>query len=237
MGKVYVFLADGFEEIEALASVDLLRRAQVEVVTVGVTGPVVTGSHGVRVEADVDGADWGRDGAGRGSDVYGEAGAPVREMGGAAGGATVGAIGASGGSGAPGASAEGIPAGHGFGLPQDAAMVMLPGGGKGTDNLMESALVADVLGEASRRGIYIAAICAAPTVLHRYGLLEGRRVTAFPSVLCELTGAIVAGGPVQTDGTIITGRSAGVAWDFAHALVTAMAGKEKADDTLAKIYP
>ena len=42
---VYVFLAQGFEEIEALAVVDILRRAELEVKTVGVTGEIVGGSH------------------------------------------------------------------------------------------------------------------------------------------------------------------------------------------------
>lgn len=46
---LYLFLAEGFEEIEALGTLDVLRRAGVETKTVGVTGPVVTGSHGVPV--------------------------------------------------------------------------------------------------------------------------------------------------------------------------------------------
>lgn len=50
---VYVFLADGFEEIEAFAPVDVLRRAGVEVKTVGVTGEYVTGSHGIKTAADI----------------------------------------------------------------------------------------------------------------------------------------------------------------------------------------
>ncbi len=50
---VYVYLADGFEELEALAPVDILRRSGVEVKTVGVTGKTVNGAHGIRVEADI----------------------------------------------------------------------------------------------------------------------------------------------------------------------------------------
>lgn len=50
---IYVCLAEGFEEIEALAPVDILRRAQFEVRTVGVTGEAVTGAHGIRVTADL----------------------------------------------------------------------------------------------------------------------------------------------------------------------------------------
>lgn len=50
---VYVFLAKGFEELEALAPVDVLRRAGVEVKTVGVTGKQVRGSHNISVSCDI----------------------------------------------------------------------------------------------------------------------------------------------------------------------------------------
>ena len=54
MGKVYIFLADGFEEIEALTVVDLLRRAQIDIDMVSITGSLqVTGSHQISVMADV----------------------------------------------------------------------------------------------------------------------------------------------------------------------------------------
>ena len=50
---IYVFLAEGFEEIEALATVDVLRRGELDVCTVGMGGKQVTGAHGITVEADI----------------------------------------------------------------------------------------------------------------------------------------------------------------------------------------
>ena len=49
---IYMFLADGFEEVEALAPLDILRRASLNIKTVGVTGEFVTGVHGITVKAD-----------------------------------------------------------------------------------------------------------------------------------------------------------------------------------------
>ncbi len=50
---IYLLLADGFEEIEALTPVDILRRVGCEVETVGITGKVVVGAHGIPVTADI----------------------------------------------------------------------------------------------------------------------------------------------------------------------------------------
>ena len=50
---VYILLGTGFEEVEALAPLDLLRRAGIEAQTVGINGPVVTGGHGIGVAADI----------------------------------------------------------------------------------------------------------------------------------------------------------------------------------------
>lgn len=56
---VYVILADGFEEVEALCPVDVMRRAGIEVTTVGISGKSATGAHGIRVECDVTADDAG----------------------------------------------------------------------------------------------------------------------------------------------------------------------------------
>ena len=175
--KAFVFLAEGFEEIEALTQVDMLRRGGLNVTTVGVTGKTVTGAHGIAVTADREGA--------------------------------------------------------GFVLPDDTDMVVLPGGMPGTTNLGKSEVVKQALQKASSKGIIIGAICAAPTVLHALGLLGGKRFTAFPGYLQEEA----TGRAVEVDGNIITGRSAGVALAFSHALLVAALGKAAADETLAKVYP
>ena len=175
--KIFVFLAEGFEEIEALTQVDVLRRAGAAVTTVGVTGKMVTGAHGIPVAADVEGS--------------------------------------------------------GFVLPAEADMVVLPGGGPGTERLAASELVAGVLREAAQRGIWIAAICAAPTVLRQAGLLEGKRATAFPGAMDDIS----TGEAVEVDGKIITGRSAGVSLLFARALLLALYGEAQARETIAKLHP
>lgn len=181
MKTVYVFLADGFEEIEAITPIDVLRRAEISVRTVGVTGKTVCGAHSIRVEADLDGAN--------------------------------------------------------FVLPADASMVVLPGGGLGTENLGKSKVVANSLQQADERGIFIAAICAAPTILHEQGLLTGKRVTAFPTVQKSLTDSIVTGHTVEVDGSIITGRAAGVALEFSHSLIEVLLDKKSADEVTASLYP
>ena len=182
---VLVFLAEGFEEIEALTPVDLLRRAGLEVKTAAVghaadSSRVVTGSHGIPVTAD--------------------------------------------------ASAEDFVNGS---CPIEA--VILPGGMPGAKNLDADGAVDAILAKAaSDPDCVIAAICAAPMVLGRRGLLEGIRATCYPGFEEELKGAAVLRsdtpeGRAVTDGRFVTACGMGAATEFALALVKKLKGEDAAE--------
>ena len=176
---VYVLLAPGFEEAEALVPVDLLRRANVETATVSLTGEPVPGSHGITVTADLamDQVDLDR-----------------------------------------------------------AEMVVLPGGGPGYKNLGADPRVERLIRRAVERDIWVAAICAAPTLLGKWGLLEGKQAVCYPGMEDELTGAqLRRGAGVVADGTILTGQAAGVSFQFGKALIETLAGKEAADQVFQGI--
>ena len=166
---VYLFLANGFEEIEALCPLDLLRRAGVEVTTVGIGSEVIRGAHGITVHADIP-------------DIMYRDSTPE--------------------------------------------MIILPGGMPGAKNLDESKTVDIAIKTAKRNNAYIAAICAAPFVLGKRGLLSGKRATCFPGFEDELTGAtIVTDSGVVVDGSIITARGMGVAQKFGLTLVSLLRGE------------
>lgn len=174
---IALFLADGFEELEAIAPLDLLRRAGQEVRTVGVGGRQVTGSHGVTVTCDLE--DHQLD-------------------------------------------------------PEALTMVILPGG-PGAANLDASPVVQRCLDLAADRGLWIGAICAAPYILGKKGLLRGRRATCFPGYEDQLEGAAVTGAPVEVDGPFITARGAGAAQEFGLALVAVLTAPERAGEVRAAI--
>ena len=173
---IYMFLADGFEEIEALCPLDILRRAGLEVTTVGVGGKdMIRGAHGITVHADIP-------------DIMYRDSSPE--------------------------------------------MVILPGGMPGSSNLDESRIVDSALRAASRHGSFIAAICAAPMVLGKRGYLQGRRAVCFPGFEEFLTGAhIESEKTVVRDGSIITAKGMGAAFDFGRELVRCF----KDDGTAEKI--
>lgn len=175
---IAVLLADGFEEIEALTPVDMLRRAGLEVLTVGITSKIAVGSHGISVICDK--------------------------------------------------------------LPEEVDLdmistVILPGGMPGSLNLDTSPFTDKILESVNARGGRIAAICAAPLVLGRRGLLEGRRATCYPGFENELAGATVTDESVVTDGNITTARGMGVALDFSKELISLLVTKEKAEELSSAI--
>lgn len=171
---VYILLAPGFEEAEALVPADLLRRAGVPVALVSLEGELVPGSHQIVVKADL----------------------------------SLGQV----------------------DLTQ-ADMVVLPGGLNGVRNLGEQPAVAALVQEALDREIWLAAICAAPTLLGRLGHLKGKHAVCYPGMEDGLLNAVPCPEQaVVVDGKLITGRAAGASFDFALKLVEVLTGPEKAEE-------
>ncbi len=109
-------------------------------------------------------------------------------------------------------------------------MLILPGGGQGTNVLMEDERVLALLRTFAAEKKMIAAICAAPHVLQKAGLLAGRKATCYPGLLDKLTGAREQSRDrVVQDGTIITSQGPGTAFEMALHLVAVTDGKEKAE--------
>ncbi len=108
-------------------------------------------------------------------------------------------------------------------------MLVLPGGMPGAANLAGHKGLHEWLLEFSRReDKYLAAICAAPMVLGRLGILEGRKATCYPGFENQLPGAVLMHEGIVEDGRIVTAKGAGWAVLFALRLVVLLAGREKA---------
>lgn len=173
--RILVPLAEGFEEIEAVAVVDVLRRAGLEVVTASLErGRSVEGAHGLRVEAD---AELG------GLDLAGF------------------------------------------------DVIVLPGGMPGTLRLMEDERLLEALRAHAGAGRPTAAICAAPMVLARAGVVDGLAVTSHPSVRDRLGAADVRDEPrVVRAGHVMTSQGPGTAIEFALELVADLVSRARADE-------
>lgn len=108
----------------------------------------------------------------------------------------------------------------------DAAI--LPGGIPGVNNLKASDTVKNACTRMAADGKIVAAICAGPTVLASFGLLQGKRATVYPGMDEALTaaGAEYTGLPLSVDGNIVTGEALGAAIPFALALASRLAGPD-----------
>ena len=175
---IVTLLANGFEEVEALTPIDILRRAGFEVYSVGISGKTVVGSHNIEVIAD-----------------HTPATLPDKKI----------------------------------------ELLFLPGGMPGAKNLDESEVVDTLIKKTENEGGRLAAICAAPFILGKRGLLENKRACCYPGFENYLSGATVVTDGVVTDGNITTARGAGVALDFALELLCLLKDEEIANKMAATI--
>ena len=106
-------------------------------------------------------------------------------------------------------------------------MVVLPGGQPGTNNLKADARVLQLVQKMEQQGKYVAAICAAPSVLAAAGLLDDKRATSFPGALNAFPQVQQQHAAVVEDGKLITSRGPGTAMDFALTLVELLTGHAK----------
>ena len=162
MGTVYVFFADGFEEIEAFTSVDVMRRAGLNVEMVTVTpDEIVTGAHDVPVLCDKNVVNC---------DFF------------------------------------------------DAELVLLPGGMPGASTLEKCGELRNLVLRFAQEQKPIAAICAAPMVLGKLGLLKGKKATCYPGFIMP---GMEARAPERTETN--NGFSTSPNFDFIKVSILAIA--------------
>ncbi len=118
-----------------------------------------------------------------------------------------------------------------------ARMLFLPGGMGGVEAISADEGALGLIQRCADRGSYIAAICAAPTILARLGLLDRRRAVVYPGMEEQMLSAVVQPGKsVVVDGHLITGQAAGSAFDFGLKLVEVLQGKDHADAVCAAVH-
>lgn len=214
---VYILLGTGFEEAEALVTADVLRRADIPVALVYV------GDGGFMSVSRFDcGPMRGAEGVWTATDTF------EYQLHKCA-----------------------ITGSHDIMVKTDLAvdqvtltkgdMVVLPGGLRGVDSIETTPAAMELIRQAAEDpAIWLAAICAAPTLLARAGLLApGVRAVCYPGMEDALTkaGAVpVMDQSVVADGRLVTGRGPGSAFDFGLALAEVLAGAEAADQVRAGLH-
>ena len=113
--------------------------------------------------------------------------------------------------------------------------IILPGGMPGTKNLEKCAKVIEAVKYCHENGKIVAAICAAPSILGHLGILSGKKATCFPGFEKELKGADCTAAHAETDGNVITGKGAGCAIEFGHAIVAKALSKQIADKVIEEM--
>lgn len=169
---LYMLFAEGFEEVEAIATLDVIRRAGIEIKSVGIGSKTVIGAHSIPVVCDLTENEIVLDDSLNG--------------------------------------------------------IILPGGMPGTTNLMSNSTVDSAIDFCAENNLLISAICAAPMILGRKGLLENKEAVCFPGFEEELKGAKVSSDFVCKDGNIITAKGMGSAINFGLEIVAYYNGYESA---------
>lgn len=118
-------------------------------------------------------------------------------------------------------------------LEQHFDMVALPGGQPGTNNLKADPRIIELVQRMAREHKFVAAVCAAPSVLAAAGVLDGRRATSFPGALAGFPNVTLEHDAVVEDGKLVTSRGPGTAMDFALTLVELLAGHTKREEVEA----
>ena len=113
--------------------------------------------------------------------------------------------------------------------------IVLPGGMGGVEAIEASAPAMQAITYALENDKYVAAICAAPTILGKRGWLDRKKATCYPGCEAQLTGAKVTDKRFVTDGRVVTSRGAGTAPYFAFALIEALCGEEKAMEIMREV--
>ncbi|ACL69881.1 DJ-1 family glyoxalase III [Halothermothrix orenii] len=177
--KILIPLAEGFEEIEAITSIDVLRRAGIEVITSSLTESTeVMGSHDVKVTADT----------------------------------TLDKV-----------SVDNLDG------------ILLPGGMPGSANLKDDIRIIKLIKRLNKKSGLIAAICAAPIVLEKAGVIKEKRATSYPGFDKEMKTCNYQENRVVVDGNIITGRGPGVAMEFALTVVNYLTSEDMVKELSEKM--
>lgn len=116
-------------------------------------------------------------------------------------------------------------------------MVVLPGGMGGVTSIQESLRAQGIIQGAYDRGIYLAAICAAPIILACMGLLDRRKAVCYPGMEAQMGSSVVCKGKsVVVDGHIITAQAAGSVFEFGLKLVEVLKGADAAQEVRNAIH-
>lgn len=114
-------------------------------------------------------------------------------------------------------------------------MIVLPGGLGGVQSIKNCPSALEAVRALYAGGKYIAAICAAPTILAELGITDGRNATCYPGLEGKMGRAKMHACGAVTDEKVITGRAAGKAFDFGLALIEALRGEETAKRVAAEV--